>query len=119
MEIFKQFSFEAAHRLPNVPSTHKCSQLHGHSFRVDVHVRGSVGSDNGWVVDFAEISAAFKPLVDELDHRCLNEIAGLENPTSEMLAKWIWERLAPKILGLCKIIVHETCSAGCIYEGVD
>jgi len=119
MEIFKQFRFEAAHRLPNLPSTHKCSKLHGHSFRIRIHIRGAVGPETGWVVDFGEITAAFKPLVDELDHGCLNEIEGLENPTGEILAKWIWERLAPKILGLSKVVVYETCTAGCIYEGVD
>ena len=92
VEIYKEFTFEAAHRLPNVPAGHKCARLHGHSFRVSVHVEGEPGADTGWVMDFAELSAAFGPLHDQLDHRYLNDVPGLENPTSERLAAWIWER---------------------------
>jgi 6-pyruvoyltetrahydropterin/6-carboxytetrahydropterin synthase len=82
MEIFKEFTFEAAHRLPNVPADHKCARLHGHSFRVGVHVRGGVDRHTGWVMDFADVAAAFEPILDRLDHYYLNEIDGLENPTS-------------------------------------
>ena len=117
MEIYKEFTFESAHRLPNVPDGHKCARLHGHSFRVTVHVRGPVGTVSGWVMDFADIKAAWKPLHDALDHRYLNEIPGLENPTSEVLATWIWERLAPRLPGLARIEVRETCTSGCVYEG--
>jgi len=117
MEIFKQFTFEAAHRLPNVPSGHKCARLHGHSFEITVHVCGQVGENTGWVVDFADISSAFKPIRDQLDHYYLNEINGLENPTSENLARWIWQRLKPNLPGLCQLTVKETCTAGCIYRG--
>ncbi len=117
MEIFKEFQVEAAHRLPNLPATHKCSRLHGHSFRIAVHVSGEPGPDTGWVMDFADIKRAFQPLYDRLDHHYLNEIEGLENPTSEVLAKWVWDRLAPTLPGLSKVVVRETCTAGCIYTG--
>jgi 6-pyruvoyltetrahydropterin/6-carboxytetrahydropterin synthase len=119
MEIFREFTFEAAHKLPNVAPDHKCCRLHGHSFHVAVHVKGLVGEVSGWVTDFADISAAFKPLFEQLDHRYLNEIEGLSNPTSENLAKWLWERLHPTLPGLSKIVVRETCNVGCVYEGVD
>ncbi len=119
MEIFKEFTFEAAHHLPNVPPGHKCGRLHGHSFRAEVHVRGPVGEQTGWVLDFADIKAAFAPLLDCLDHRYLNDIPGLENPTSEVLARWLWQRLCPSLPGLSAIVVRETCTSGCIYRGGD
>jgi 6-pyruvoyltetrahydropterin/6-carboxytetrahydropterin synthase len=117
MEIYKEFGFESAHRLPNLPDDHKCSRLHGHSFRVSVHVEGPVGEHTGWVMDFADVSAACAPVRDELDHRYLNEVPGLENPTSEVLAAWIWARLAPALPGLSMVEVRETCTAGCRYRG--
>ena len=117
MQIWKEFGFEAAHRLPNVPEGHKCARLHGHSFRVEVHVRGPVDPMLGWVMDFADLKAAWKPLHEALDHRYLNEIPGLENSTSEVLAKWIWARLQPVLPGLARIVVRETCTSGCAYEG--
>jgi 6-pyruvoyltetrahydropterin/6-carboxytetrahydropterin synthase len=119
MIVFREFGFEAAHRLPSVPPEHKCARLHGHSFRVEVHVRGQVGAESGWVMDFADVKRAFQPLHEQLDHHYLNEIEGLENPTSENLARWIWERLAGVLPGLCRIVVRETCTSGCIYEGPD
>lgn len=117
MEIFTEVTFEAAHRLPNVPSGHKCARLHGHSFKVSIHVTGDVAEPAGWVMDFSAIKAAFAPLEKRLDHNYLNEIEGLENPTSENLAIWIWERLLPSLSGLSKIIVRETCTSGCVYYG--
>jgi len=117
MEIFKEFTFEAAHRLPNVPPGHKCARLHGHSFHVAIHVSGTVNPETGWVMDFAEISEAFRPLRARLDHYYLNEIEGLENPTSENLARWIWERLRPALPQLSQVVVRETCTAGCVYRG--
>lgn len=117
MEIFRVFQIEAAHRLPNVPEGHKCARLHGHSFRIAVHVSGDVEPDSGWVMDFADIRAAFEPLRMQLDHHYLNEIPGLENPTSENLCKWIWEKLSPALPILSKVVVHETCTSGCSYEG--
>lgn len=117
MEIFKEFTFEAAHRLPHVPPDHKCARLHGHSFCVEVTVNGDVGAPEGWVMDFADIKKAFQPIHDRLDHRYLNEIEGLENPTSENIARWIWQRLKPVLPGLTQIVVRETCTTGCRYRG--
>lgn len=116
MEIFRVFTFEAAHRLPNVPEGHKCANLHGHSFRAQVHVHGPVDDHRGWVMDFADIKVAFKPLMDQLDHHYLNDIPGLENPTSEVLARWIWQQLADK-LPLTEVMMSETCNSGCVYRG--
>ena len=117
MEIFKEFGFEAAHRLPNVPPDHKCARLHGHSFVTQIYVRGNVDPHTGWIIDFADIKDAFKPLHDQLDHHYLNEIEGLSNPTSENVARWIWQRVRPKLPQLSKVIVRETCTCGCVYEG--
>ncbi|HIF52320.1 MAG TPA: 6-carboxytetrahydropterin synthase QueD [Thiotrichaceae bacterium] len=117
MEIYKAFSIEAAHRLPNLPDDHKCSRLHGHSFMIEVHVSGDVDETTGWVMDFADISKAFKPVFESLDHYYLNDIDGLENPTSEVLAMWIWKKLKPSVPLLSSIVVKETCTAGCIYTG--
>lgn len=119
MDIFKLFTIEAAHRLPNVPPGHKCERLHGHSYHVEVHVRGPVGKDTGWIVDFAEITNAFQPLFEQLDHHYLNEVDGLSNPTSENIARWIWDHLRPMLPILSKVVVRETCTSGCIYQGED
>jgi 6-pyruvoyltetrahydropterin/6-carboxytetrahydropterin synthase len=117
MLIYKEFSFEAAHYLPNVPEGHKCGRLHGHSFRVTVFVDGPIQQPTGWVMDFADIKMTFKPILDRLDHYYLNEIPGLENPTSEQLAIWIWNELKPKLPELVRIRVCETCTSGCEYTG--
>lgn len=117
MELFKTFQIEAAHYLPNVPAEHKCRRMHGHSFRIEVHVGGPVGAETGWVMDFADLKRAFQPLFDRLDHRCLNDIEGLENPTSENLARWIWVRLIRELPSLRKVVVQETCTSGCAYRG--
>ncbi len=119
MEIFKIFTLEAAHRLPQVPSGHKCARVHGHSFRVAIHVAGPVDAAQGWVMDFADLTRRFQPLFDQLDHHYLNDVPGLENPTSENLAQWLWARLKPGLPGLSRIVVHETCTAGCEYRGPD
>jgi 6-pyruvoyltetrahydropterin/6-carboxytetrahydropterin synthase len=117
VEIFKEFSFEAAHRLPHVPVGHKCSRLHGHSFSVTVHVEGPIDDRTGWIRDFADLAGAMEPVLDCLDHHYLNEIDGLENPTSEVLARWIWDRLQPSLPDLSQIVVRETCTSGCVYRG--
>jgi 6-pyruvoyltetrahydropterin/6-carboxytetrahydropterin synthase len=117
MEIFKEFTLESAHRLPNVPPGHKCARMHGHSFRVQVVVRGDVDPRLGWVQDFADLGDAWRPLHEQLDHRVLNEVPGLENPTSEHLARWIWTRLKPGLPLLARVVVRETCTSGCTYEG--
>ena len=116
MEIFREFTFEAAHRLTHVPEGHKCGRLHGHSYRVEIHVAGPVGEQTGWVMDFKEIKDAFAPLHDKLDHRDLNEVDGLGNPTSENVARWIWDRLTDA-LPLSEVVVRETCTSGCAYQG--
>lgn len=116
MEILKEFTLEAAHRLPNVPPGHKCFRLHGHSVRIAIHVEGPV-TDAGWVIDFTDITRAFQPIHDELDHNYLNEVEGLSNPTSENLARWIWDRLKPDLPILSQVVVKETCTTGCIYRG--
>ncbi len=117
MEIFRRFTIEAAHRLPHAPPGHKCQRLHGHSFQIDIHLRGEVQLEPGWVMDFADLKTAFQPLYDQLDHRYLNEVEGLSNPTSENLAMWIWDRLQPALPALASIVVRETCTSGCVYEG--
>lgn len=117
MNIFKIFTLEAAHRLPNVPEGHKCSRLHGHSFRVELHINGPVDPHSGWVMDFAEVKRIFKPLYEQLDHHYLNDIEGLENPTSENLAIWIWNQTQPLMPLLSEVVVHETCTAGSRYSG--
>ena len=119
MRIYKEFQIEAAHLLPNLPADHKCRRLHGHSFRVAVHVDGEPQGETGWVMDFADIGAAFSPVFQKLDHHYLNEIEGLENPTSENLARWIWRELEPALPGLAEVHVKETCTSGCIYRGND
>jgi 6-pyruvoyltetrahydropterin/6-carboxytetrahydropterin synthase len=119
MEIYKDFSFESAHLLPHVPAGHKCGRLHGHSFHVRIVVTGKVGETTGWIMDFADIKAAVKPIIQQLDHYYLNEIEGLENPTSENIAKWIWHKLKPNLPELVRIEVKETCTSGCIYKGDD
>ena len=117
MDIFKAFTLESAHRLPQVPAGHKCARIHGHSFRVEVHLSGELDPQSGWVQDFADIKFAFQPLFEQLDHHYLNDVAGLENPTSENLAKWVWDRLKPGLPLLSKVVVHETCTCGAIYTG--
>ncbi|MBH1463145.1 6-carboxytetrahydropterin synthase QueD [Stenotrophomonas geniculata] len=117
MEIFKVFMLEAAHRLPNVPPGHKCARLHGHSFRVELKVEGEPGAQTGWIMDFSDVKAAFQPIYDRLDHHYLNDIPGLENPTSENLAVWIWNELKPSLPALSEITVYETCTSGCRYRG--
>ncbi|MDU3365468.1 MAG: 6-carboxytetrahydropterin synthase QueD, partial [Proteus mirabilis] len=103
--------------LPHVPKGHKCGRLHGHSFLVRLEITGEVDAQSGWLIDFADVKAAFKPTLDRLDHYYLNDIEGLENPTSEVLAKWIWQQVKPSLPLLSAVMVKETCTAGCIYRG--
>ncbi len=117
MELRKTFQFEAAHLLPHLPSTHKCRRLHGHSFQLEVVVRGECDPKLGWVMDYADITRVCKPILDRLDHYYLNEIEGLENPTSENIALWLWNKLKPSLPNLVEIVVAETCTARCIYRG--
>lgn len=117
MEIWNEFRFEAAHLLPHVPDGHKCKRLHGHSYRVRITVEGEPDQTLGWVVDFADIREACEPVRLRLDHYYLNEIDGLENPTSEVLARWIWRALKPALPLLRRVELSETCTSGCAYEG--
>ena len=116
-ELTKEFTFEAAHRLPNTPEGHKCRRLHGHSYRVTIQIRGEVEESTGWVIDFADIEAAWQPLYDQLDHYYLNEQPGFENPTAEVLARWIWEHLEEELPILHAVTVHETCTSAATYYG--
>jgi 6-pyruvoyltetrahydropterin/6-carboxytetrahydropterin synthase len=117
IELRKTFQFEAAHLLPHLPATHKCHRLHGHSFQAEIVVAGEADPRLGWLMDYAEIAKVFRPFFEQLDHHYLNEIPGLENPTSENLAVWIWDRLKPKLPLLIEVIVAETCTARCVYRG--
>ena len=117
MDIFKTFSIEAARSLPNLPDGHPCKTVHGHSFKIKINISGNVGERTGFVMDFGDIDILFKPIHDMLDHSYLNDIEGLENPSSENLCRWIWERLAPALPGLSQIEVKETDTTGCIYKG--
>ena len=117
MEIYKEFTFESAHSLPNVPEGHKCRRLHGHSFRMQVHVSGPLDSRLGWVMDYADIKKIVNPVVKQLDHYYLNEIPGLENPTSENIARWVWQKLKPVLPQVSKVVIKETCTSGCVYTG--
>ncbi len=117
IELTKTFTFEAAHSLPTFPAGHKCRRLHGHSYVVDVHVAGEVDEAAGYLIDYGEIKRLCEPVRKRLDHYHLNEIEGLENPTAEVLARWIWQQLEPDLPLLAAITVRETCTAACIYRG--
>ena len=117
VRLVHEFRFEAAHLLPRVPAGHKCRRLHGHSFKVELSLEGPVDPHTGWFIDFAEIHAAWDPLHQILDHNYLNEVEGLDNPTSEVLAKWIWDHLKPTLPALSRVTLFETCDARCEYEG--
>jgi len=117
IKLTKSFSFEAAHFLPTFPEGHKCRRMHGHSFHVDVIVEGEVPEDMGFLIDYGEIKAAAGPVIDSLDHRLLNEIEGLANPTAELLCRWLWERIKPGLPLLACIRVDETCTSSAEYDG--
>ena len=117
MKITQAFHFEAAHMLPRVPETHRCRRLHGHSYRVELELEGPVDPETGFVVDFFDIEAAFGPLLERLDHHYLNEIEGLENPTAELIAIWIFERVRPLLSALARVTVFETPDCWAEYSG--
>jgi len=116
-ELRRSFRFEAAHHLPQAPDRHPCRRVHGHSYEVELQLVGELNESEGWVIDFATIDGAFSPVRDELDHRLLNEVEGLENPTSELLARWVWQRLTATLPGLAAVIVRETARSTCVYRG--
>jgi 6-pyruvoyltetrahydropterin/6-carboxytetrahydropterin synthase len=117
VRLVHEFKFEAAHKLPKVPAGHKCRRLHGHSFKIELAVAGPVEAETGWFIDFDVIYTLWQPLWEQLDHNYLNDIVGLENPTSENLAKWIWDRMKVKLPSLAQVTVFETCDARCEYMG--
>ena len=117
VRLVHEFRFEAAHKLPKVPKGHKCARLHGHSFKVEIAVAGPVDEETGWFIDYAVLHAAWEPLFAQLDHNYLNDVPGLENPTSEVLARWLWDRLREPLPSLEQVTVFETCEARCEYEG--
>ena len=117
VRLTKTFRFEAAHSLPTFPDGHKCRRLHGHSFVVDVTVAGDVPEDRGYLIDYGQLGDACEPVRLALDHYCLNDIDGLENPTAENIARWIWDRLEPAIAELAEVVVRETCTTACHYRG--
>lgn len=116
-ELVKTFRFEAAHKLPHAPAGHKCRRLHGHNYRVDIHVTGQVDPHAGWVMDFAQINELVEPVLEKLDHRMLNDVEGLENVTAEVLAGYIWDRLKPRLPQLSTITIWESDNSRCIYRG--
>jgi 6-pyruvoyltetrahydropterin/6-carboxytetrahydropterin synthase len=117
MDLFLKFSINSARRLPKLPPEHICSRLHGHTFMIEIHVRGNVDPNTGWVLDFSDIDAPANEIKDALDHRYLNDVPGLSNPTSECVAIWIWEKLEASIAGLNKVVVMEGTDRGCTYFG--
>jgi len=117
VKLSKTFSFEAAHDLPTFPDGHKCRRLHGHSFKFDVVVEGEVAPEKGYLIDYGDIKVAAAPIIKQLDHYYLNDIEGLANPTSEVLAKWLYGKLKPALPMLSAIVVYETCTSMCEYSG--
>lgn len=117
MQIFKQFTFDSAHYLPNVPEGHKCKEIHGHTYRVVFYFEGELDTHLGWVMDFGDLKLVLEPVIKQIDHKLMNSIAGLENPTCERIAIWLWEQVKPSLPSLCKVELHETPSSGAVYEG--
>jgi len=117
MIIFKKFTFDSAHFLPHVPHTHKCRETHGHTYLLTVYIEGGLVNHLEWVMDFADLKKVIEPVIDSVDHKLLNNIPGLENPTCEILAVWLWKQIKPHIPQLKKIELNETPTSGAIYEG--
>jgi len=115
--ITKEFRFEAAHTLPSLPDSHKCRQMHGHSFKVEIHIEGEVDPEIGWIYDHKVISQAMNPLLEQLDHSYLNDLEGLESPTIEIMCAWFWRKLEKDLPGLCEITIFETPTARCSFFG--
>lgn len=118
MLIFKEFTFDAAHFLPGLPATHKCASLHGHTYVLRIYVKGTPGQQSGWILDFNELKEKVKPVLEQLDHKCLNTVPGLGNPTCELTAVWIWDQLKPQLPCLTSVELRETPTSGVVYEGI-
>ncbi len=117
MTIFRQFTFDSAHFLPYVAEDHKCRQMHGHTYRLTIYMTAEPDEQLGWVMDFADVKKVMTPILDMVDHKTLNNVPGLENPTCELLAKWLWDKIKKEIPILSKIELYETPKSGVVYEG--
>ncbi len=117
VELIKTFRFDAAHSLTHLPPGHKCRNMHGHGYRVDIHVTGEVQAETGWLIDFGDLKAIVQPVIDTLDHANLDEIAELKVSTSEMLAKYMWDRIKPHLPIMTAIEIWESDSSRCVYRG--
>lgn len=117
IELFREFTIESARQLPKLPADHPCARMHGHTFRIQVYIQGSIDTQSGWIMDFASLDEQLQALRLEIDHRVLNDIPGLENPTTELLARWLWQRLQPGLPGLSRIVLSENPHSGCVYSG--
>ena len=117
MEIYKEFSFDSAHFLPNVPDGHKCKGMHGHTYKLKVFIKGRLDPDLGWIMDFKDLKDALMPVIDRLDHKLINDIQGLQNPTAENITVWIWDQIKPSLPLLSRIELYETPTTGVIYSG--
>jgi 6-pyruvoyltetrahydropterin/6-carboxytetrahydropterin synthase len=118
MEIYKEFSFDSAHFLPYVPEGHKCRNMHGHTYRLRVFLEGTPHPRFGWIMDFKDLKDALSGVIDQLDHKLINDIAGLENPTAENITIWIWQQVRPLLPQLSRIELYETPTTGVIYSGI-
>jgi 6-pyruvoyltetrahydropterin/6-carboxytetrahydropterin synthase len=121
--ITRRYHFESAHWLPKVPEWHKCRRLHGHNYQIEVTVEATL-DERGFILDFFELDAVILPLVEQIDHRVLNDIEGLENPTAELIAEWFLKRIPAirvdspaqeeyKTLWVSAIRVYETSECWC------
>ena len=117
MLIFKKFTFDSAHSLPMVPDGHKCKEVHGHTYKLTVFIEGELDEKLGWVMDFGDLKQVIKPIIDSIDHKYLNDIEGLENPTCEVITKWLWDKVKPQVPMLKKIQLDETPTSGAVFEG--
>jgi len=117
MLIFRHFTFDAAHYLPNVPAGHKCKEIHGHTYKLTIYIEGQPNKDMGWIIDFAEVKQRMEPIIGSVDHKFLNKIEGLENPTCELLTIWLWNKIIAVIPNLSRIELNETPTSGAIYSG--
>tara|TARA_B100001093_G_scaffold484995_1_gene518928 strand:+ start:444 stop:800 length:357 start_codon:yes stop_codon:yes gene_type:complete len=118
MIIYKNFFFDAAHYMPNFPKDHKYRKIHGHSYELKIHIHGDLTAENEWVMDLENINKHVDPLLKLIDHNLLNDIKGLENPTSENIAKWFWKELKKKIPSISKVEINRPRIGGCIYQGI-
>lgn len=116
--VWRRYRFQAAHQLPHVPEGHKCGRLHGHGFQVILHALGQ-STEGQLKIDYETLDASWAPILEQINYRCLNHLPGLENPTSEMIASWIWHKLKTTLPTLTAVTVYETASCGATFDGLD